>query len=86
MTAPSEVVSEVACSQVFTKRYDEFILRNDTVTAFGPERDAYGALTAKPARPHRCKSAGRCIRASCGALIAPIKILRRIKPAPAQQR
>ena len=36
MTAPSEVVPEAACSQVFTKRYDEFIFRNDTVTAFGP--------------------------------------------------
>lgn len=81
MTTPSEDVPRATLSQVFTKRYDEFIFRNDTVTALGPEKDAYGVLTAKPAHPHSCKSAGRCIRGSCGALMALIKILQRIKPA-----
>jgi hypothetical protein len=51
MTAPSEVVPEAACSQVFTKRYDEFILRNDTVTAFGPDRDAYVGPHSKACPP-----------------------------------
>ena len=41
MTEPSEVVPEAACSQVFTKRYDEFIFRNDTVTAFNPIENSF---------------------------------------------
>ena len=44
MTAPSKVVPEAACSQVFTRRYDEFTFRNDTVTAFHSD----DGLRAKP--------------------------------------
>jgi hypothetical protein len=53
MTAPPEEVSEAACSQVFTERYDKFIFGNDTVTASGPDWDAHNALTAKIVRPDR---------------------------------
>jgi hypothetical protein len=40
MTASAGGVPEGTCSQVFTERYDEFIFRNGTVTAFGPDCDA----------------------------------------------
>ena len=51
MTAPSEVGPEAACSQVFTKRYGEFIFRNDTVTAFGSDRDAHRGPHSKACPP-----------------------------------
>jgi hypothetical protein len=47
MTASADGVPEGACSQVFTERYAEFIFSNDRVTAFGPDRYAFEALTAK---------------------------------------
>jgi hypothetical protein len=51
MTASFEADPKDACSQLFTKRYDEFIFGNDTVTAFGPDWDPPNALTAKPVHP-----------------------------------
>ena len=45
MTASLGADPKDACSQLFTKRYDEFIFGNDTVTASEPVRCPLSKLT-----------------------------------------
>ena len=92
MTVSLEVVSEAACSQLFTEQYGKFILSNDTVTAFDPDWDPLKTLTRPSQQSLRSLGAESLLAAAfLGAAVvtALIKILQPINfrrgPATALQ-